>query len=239
MTPIIAFIKKWLPYAVGFILLVLLSFIAGKCSTHKDRDIQISNLRAARDSVYQSFVEIGGLKYTVSTKDAIILSKDDALQAQIIENDRLKALQIKELVTNVELSGTINILRDSLKLPINTVFITIKDTSGVNQDYIRIPVQFLKVSDRYVKLNAGVNINKTAWYNLSVPVTGEISIGYVRAGFLKTKPVGIFTSSNPHLTVNSMDVLIVKEPDKFYNKTWFHVVAGAVAIEGLRIFLIK
>lgn len=239
MITIIAFIKKWLPIAAIIVGLLLISFIAGKCSTKKERATQIDNLRAARDSVYQSFVEIDGLKYTVSTKDAIILSKDDALQAQIIENERLKALHIKELVTNVELQGVIKILRDSLKLPANTVFVTIKDTSGVAREYVRLPFQLLKVSDKYITLNAGMNQNKTAWFNLSVLVTGEISIGYVRSGFLKTKPVGIFTSSNPYLTVNSMDVLIIKDDKKFYNKTWFHLIAGAVAVEGVRIFLLK
>jgi hypothetical protein len=223
-------------FAIG---LIAIAFFAGKCSNKKDNQTALNNLIASRDSVKQSYVTINGLKVTVATKDAIILTKDDALQAQIIENARLKALHIKELVTNAELTGEIHILRDSLKLPVEPIYITIKDTSGISHDYIRIPFVLLKTHEKYVSIDAGMRENKTAWFDLSVPVTGEMSIGYVRSGFLKQKPVGIFTSDNPYLKITDMDVLIVKENKKFYQKTWFHMFAGAVLIEGTRLLLTK
>ncbi len=227
----IANLKKYLPF-IGLVLgLILIAFIAGKCSTRKNNQTSLNNLIAARDSVKESFITIDGLKQSVYSKDAIILSKEDALKVQILENERLKALHIKEIVTNADLTGQINILRDSLKLPANTVYLTIKDTSGVARDYVRIPFTLLKMQEKYISLSAGMNENKTAWYNLSVPVSGEMSIGYIKSGFLKTKPVGIFTTDNPYLTVNSMDILIVKEDKHFYQKTWFHMVLGAAILE--------
>lgn len=219
-------IKKYIIISGLFIALLGLSFLLGKCSTKKDRSQQIANIAAARDSVKQSFVTIEGLEHAVFTKDAIILTKDEAIKAQVIENKRLKALHIKELVTNAELFATIKVMRDSLSLPANTVFITIKDTSGV-ASYIRIPFVLLKVDEKYLSLNAGMHENKKAWFDFQTPVVGELSIGYVRAGFLRQKPVGIFTSLNPYLKINNMDILIVKEKTHFYNKTWFHVLTGA------------
>lgn len=239
MKTIIAFIKKWLPYAVGFVLLVLISFIAGKCSTKANRTTINNNLIAARDSIHTSKVIINDLENTVFEQGALILSKDEAIKIGVIEQERLKKLHLKELVTNTDLTGIIQMLRDSLKLPPNTIFITIKDTSGVARDYVRIPFQLLKTSDRYIILNAGMNPNKTAWFDLSVPFSGTISVGYVKSGFLKTVPKGVFTTLNPYITINNMDVLIVKEPDKFYNKWWVHALIGAATIEGVRIFLIK
>jgi hypothetical protein len=241
-TKLLAFwlkIKKGVIIAGLILACLTISFLLGKCSTREERDTILGNLIAARDSVKQSFVTIEGLNYTVTTKDAIILSKEDALKVQILENERLKALHIKELVTNAELTGVVHRQDSLLKLPPNTVFITIKDTSGVARDYVRIPFQLLKINEKFLSLNAGMNQNRTAWFDLQVPVSGEMSIGYVKAGFLKTKPVGIFTSQNPYLKINSMDILIVKEDKHFYNKTWFHMLAGAVIFEAGHQLLIK
>jgi hypothetical protein len=229
-------------YLIAFAIgLIAAAFFVGKCSNKADNQTALNNLIASRDSVKQSYVTIDGLKNTVFTKDAIILTKDDALKSQILENARLKALHIKDVVTNTELTGQIRILRDSLKLPVEPVYITIKDTSGVTHDYIRIPFQLIKTHETYLNLDAGMNKNKTAWFDLSVPVTGELSVGYIGTGFLrlKQKPVGIFTSKNPYLTITDMDVLIIKENKKFYQKTWFHMLGGIVLFEGTRLLLTK
>jgi hypothetical protein len=230
-------LKKYLPFICLALGLILIAFIAGKCSTRKDNQTSLNNLIAARDSVSQSYVTIAGLNVKVFTKDAIILSKDNALQVQIIENERLKALHIKELITNAQLEGVIRILRDSLKLPPDVQFVTLKDTSG-SYLAVRVPYEW-KYNDKYVSLSTGIRLNKTGFFELSVPVSGEMSIGYVRSGFLKTKPVGIFTSDNPYLKITDMDILIVKENKKFYQKTWFHMIAGAALFEGGRYLLLK
>lgn len=237
--------KSWLIRNKGIFIAVMFSSLLmtchffGRCSTKRERSQELSNLIAARDSVKQSIVIIEGLQYTVFQKNAIILTKDEAIKAGIIEQERLKKLHFKELITNADLSGTIKVLRDSLKLPLGTVFVTIKDTSGVSRDYVRIPFTLLKIDEKYLSLNAGMNVDRTAWFKLQVPISGEMSIGYVKSGFLKSKPVGIFTSLNPYLTINNMDILIIKEPKKFYQKTWFHMVAGIAVFETGRYFLIK
>jgi hypothetical protein len=229
-------------YLIGFaVALIAVAFFVGKCSNKTDNQTALNNLIASRDSVKQSYVVIDGLKNTVFTKDAIILTKDDALKAQVIENARLKALHIKELVTNTELSGVIHVLRDSLNLPVEPTYITVKDTSGISRNYIRIPFDLIKTHETYLDLDAGMRENKKAWFDLSVPVSGELSVGYVGTGFLrlKQKPVGIFTSKNPYLKITDMDVLIIKENKKFYQKTWFHMLGGAVLFEGTRLLLTK
>ena len=223
----------WLKYKSSiikfglFIAILGLAYIAGRCSTKEERIAQQVNLEAALSEVAQSSITIDGLKQNVYTKDALILSKDNALQVEIIENKRLRALNIKELVTNAELIGTIKILRDSLKLPPDVQFVTVKDTSG-SYPAVRLPFTLLNISESNLSLTAGMRSNKTAYFSLSVPVTGEMSIGYVRAGLFKTKPVGIFTSENPYLKITDMSVLIVKEEKRFFQKTWVHLAAGAL-----------
>ena len=231
--------KNVIKYSLIIGSLLIISFFLGKCSTLGERKQIINNLEAARDSVHTFIIEVDGLKYKTTQKDAIILSQKDAIAAGILERERLKALHMKEVVANAELKATISILRDSLKIPPETIIITIKDTAGIAHDYVKLPFVLLKENGPDLKLTAGMNKNRTAYYDLKVPVYGEMSIGYVRDGFLKTKPVGIFTSDNPNLTINSMDILIVKDEKKFYQKTWFHMLTGAILFETAKHYLLK
>ena len=232
-------IRKFVIYSGLILGLLLIAYIAGRCSTKEERDNQTSNLIAARDLVHASSVIIDGLKNSVWEKNAIILSQEQAIEAGIIREDLLKKLHLKDLITNAELSGIIYRQDSLLNLPPNTVFITIKDTSGVTHDYIRVPFQLLKIHDKYLSLDAGMDKDRKAWYKNEVPFDGVVTIGYKKTGFLKTTPVGIFTSENPNLKVNKMDILINKESEKWHQKWYIHAGAGALFVELLRIVFTK
>jgi len=232
-------IKKPLFYFCLFLCILSIGYFAGCNRLKKERALNVANLVAVRDSIRHYSVTIDGLKNSVYEKSAIILSQDQAIQAGIIERDYLKKLHIKEIITNTDLNGTIRVLRDSLKMSPETIFVTIKDTSGVASDYIRVPFTLLDVNEKYISLEAGMRKNRLSYFDLSVPVSGEMTIGYKRSGFLKTIPVGLFTSKNPYLSINQMDVLIIQEPKHFYQKTWFHFLAGGLIVEGLNLYLKK
>jgi len=230
--------KKVIVYFGLFLALLSLSYALGRRSARQERDNQTGNLIAARDSVHTSSVTINGLKNSIWEKNAIILGQKQAIEVGIVERDLLKKLHIKDLITNTELSGIIKRQDSLLSLPPNTVFITVKDSSGITQDYIKVPFQLLNINDEYLSLDAGMDMNRLAWHKLSVPFDGIVSVGFKKSGFLKADPVGIFTSTNPYLTVNKMDVLIVKEQEKWFQRWWVHCLAGAGAIETVR-FLMK
>lgn len=229
MEKIKLFLKKWIPLICLFLGVLLISFIAGRCSTKKERSTSMANLRAVRDSVHTYKVVINDLENTVYEQGAVVLTQSDAIKVGIIERERLRKLNIKELITNTGLSGTIQILRDSLKLPPDVQFVTIKDTSGTYLA-VKVPYQW-QFSDQYISLTTGIGTSKTGWFKLQVPFSGTISVGYIKSGFLKTTPKGVFTTLNPYIKIDNMDVLIVQDKDKFYNKTWFHMLAGAVILE--------
>jgi hypothetical protein len=241
MEKLILFLKKWTPRVLLFIGVLLIAYIAGRCSTKAERDQSLSNLIASRDSVKQSKVVINDLENTVYEQGAIILTKDKAIEAGILEQERLRKLHIKDLLTNTDLLGVIHRQDSLLKLPPETIFITIKDTSGVARDYVRIPFQLLKKADKYLALNAGMKEGRTAWYDLSVPFSGTVSVGYVGSGFLNLKktPKGIFTTENPYIKINQMDVLIIQDNKTLFQKTWFHLVLGAGIMEGVNYILKK
>lgn len=234
------FVKKNLKY-VAIILVIVISFVIGKCSTKPERQAQINNLIAVRDSVHSLQFELEGVTYSGTQKDAVILSQSNAIEAGLIREDVLKKLHIKDLITNTELSGIIHRQDSLLKLPPNTIFITVKDTSGVTHDYARLPFTLLDVNDKYLSLNAGMSIDRKAWYNLSIPFSGTVSVGYVGTGFLNLKkvPKGIFTTDIPYLKVNDMSVVIIEEPKGLLSKWYIHAGIGAAFIETVRILLTK
>jgi hypothetical protein len=239
MEKIIAVLKKWGPFILIALVLVLISFIIGKRSTKPERDLQLSNLIACRDSVKTYKIIVNDLQNTVTEQGAIILSKNEAIKVGILEQERLRKLHIKEVVTNAELSGYIHVLRDSLQMQPGTTIITVKDTAGISNSYVKIPFKLLDVAEKNLSLTAGMYPNKSVWFDLSVPVSGTVTIGYKRDGLFKSKPIGVFTTENPYLNINHLDLLIVKEKQRFYNKTWFHVVVGAVAMESFNLLVLK
>jgi len=229
--------KKASGFLLGFLCILLMAYYCGRHSTSATIGLHTRNLKAARDSVRHYSVTINGLNNSVAERDAIILSKDQAIEAGIIEKERLKALHMKELVSNAKLKGEIEIFKDKLKLPRDkeVVFVPVKDTSGISHDYLRIPFTLLDEKEEYISLKAGMNEDKTAFYHLEVPVSGEMSVGYVKAGFLKTKPVGVFTTKNPYLKVSNMDILITPEKKKWYESFWVHALVGGAAVEGINL----
>lgn len=223
--------KNKIAFVLAFICVLSAAFFCGRYSTKKERSQHISNLIAARDSIKHYIIEVNSLELRVSEKGAIILTQHQAIQAGIIEREYLKKLHIKDLITNTELSGIIERQDSLLSLPPKTEYITVKDTSGITKNYVRYPFQLLSLHDEYLNLDAGMDANRKAWYDLTVPFSGNIAVAYQKDGFMKAKPVGIFTSSNQYLNVKDMNVLIVKDSQKWYQKTWVHMLAGGLIVE--------
>jgi hypothetical protein len=231
---VLVFLKaqKIIVYTCLGVLFLCIAYIAGRCSTRQERKVAIDNLIAARDSVKHSYITIGGLENQVFEQNAVILSKDDAIKSGFLEQQRLKKLHIKELITNVELTGRIKILEDSLSLPPDVKYITIKDSSGITNDYLRIPFVLLNIHRKdSVNLIAGLNKDRRAYWKLDIPFSAVMSVGYQKDGFLKTKPIGIFTTTNPYVHIDKMDVVIVKKSEKWFQKWYTPVGIYAVGRE--------
>jgi hypothetical protein len=226
--------KKLILYVALFLSVLGMGYVGGRYSTKEARKLGIDNLIAARDSVKTSTITIAGLQNTVFEKDAIILSKDDAIRTGLLERERLRKLHLKEVATNVELNGIIKVLKDSLALPPDVVFITVKDSSGMSYPAVKIPYEW-KYNDNFIALTTGIRLDKRSYFKLDIPFTAELTVGYKKSGFLKATPTGILTTTNPYLTVDRMDVLILKKEEKWFQKTWVKILFGGALVEGLNL----
>jgi hypothetical protein len=227
-------------FIVGAVIALLLTaYFVGRCSTKAARDLATDNLIAARDSVHSLVVTINGLSTQVFEQKAMILTQKEALAVSELEKETLKKLHLKDVITNSELTGEIKILRDSLAIVPGTTIITVKDTAGLAHDYVRIPFTLLHVQEKYLQLDAGMNVNRTAYFDLHTPFTGKIIVGHKKDGLFKTVPVGIFTTPNPYITISNMDVVIVQENKPWYDHWWLHMIVGGAAFEVTRRLLFK
>ena len=220
-------VKKTISIIIAFLIVLTGAYLGGRWSTSKERSRQITNIHAARDSIKMYDITIDKLQLRVFEKNAFILSQKDAITAGILENERLKKLHIKDVIANAKLEGRIHALEDSLDLVPGTNIIVVHDTAtGEDKECVEIPFTLLDIKSSDLLLSAGMDSLRKAWYDITVPFSGEITIGYEKAGFLKTKPVGIFITENKILDITNMDIYIKEDSKKFYQKWWVHALVG-------------
>lgn len=199
---------------IGIVAAVAI-FLFGRAGIKKERDLSARNIMAMQDSVKHYKLRVGDLELQVAEKSALVLSKDDAIRTGLIEKEYWRKLHMSALVSYTKLEGELKAAQDSLALPDSVQIMTIKDTTGVARDYVKIPFKLLDIKSEYLTLLAGMNKNRTAYYDLSIPIVGQITVGYKG----KTA-VGVFTSPNPLLNITNMNIVITPYKTKLYEK-WY------------------
>jgi len=221
--------KFWVLGAGVLIIILVGMYFAGRLSTKKERDLSKQNLAAMQDSVKTYKIKVKGLVLQVFEKDALILTKNDAIKLGLIEKEYWRKLHLSALVANVKLEGELKAAQDSLALPPEVKFITVNDSSGIARDYVKIPFTLLAIKDPYLNLGAGMNVDRTAWYKLDIPIVGTVTIGYKGK-----KAVGVFTTENTLLNITNMNIVIVPYKSKWYESKWISAAAGFVAGYGVK-----
>jgi hypothetical protein len=82
------------------------------------------------------------------------------------------------------------------------------------------------MDEKYLKLNAGMKVDRSAWFGLEVPFTGFVTVGYKKDGLFRTKPVGVFTTDNPYIKISDMNTVIIQENKSIFSKWWFNALIG-------------
>lgn len=181
----------------------------------RERDLSLNNIIALQDTIKKKSIELDGLRITLYEKNALVLDLKDAVKAGLIEKEYWRKLHMTAMVANIQLKGELKAAKDSLAVLPDVKFITVKDTSGLSSDYVKVPFTLLSINDSHLKLSAGMSENKSAWYNLSIPITGTVNVGYKGS-----TAVGVFSSDNPFLNVTNMQVIISPYNTKWHEK-WY------------------
>jgi hypothetical protein len=220
-------IKVPLVYVIGTILALLsVCFIAGRVSTTKERKetahavIQAQNQLLDAAKTYEAY--IGGQKETIAEQRAVIMHKDVALEAGILEQERLRALQIKEVRENVKLRAEISVLKDSLLIvPNDTV---IYDTVLIHDDtYLKLPSTF-SYKDQWLTLNTNIHEDLTWGFDLRMPLSMDVTLGEVKTGFMKREPSVVLQTPNPYIGDIRIQNVQIETTTPWYRSTWMKVL---------------
>lgn len=201
--------------------LILASFFAGYMVTWKKRTAAYGQLAALTDSISYYRAEIGGLERQVWEKQQLVATKEEAIQAGILEQDRLKALNLRYATQVTKLQGELKAAIDSIPLP-DTLFVTdtITEGSGEAKSYLMLPFSW-EYSDQYINLRTGVRENRTGWFDLNAPITLDITLGG-----RKGQNVAAVTTPSPYVSITDFNVVNIQEQNILYRHKWIPWAAG-------------
>ena len=153
----------------------------------------------------------------------IILSQKQSLEAELIEKERLKALNIKRLDQIASLNAEIITIRNNI--PIADTIKIIKTVETGPRKYIQVPFKN-KYNDRYINLTTYINDNGTWGFDIYQPLDLTITSGQKRTGFFKTEPTVFVDTPNPYVTINDIQYVNINEKKlKWWQQSLITIIA--------------
>lgn len=220
-------IKIYIPY-IASVVMVLLYFQQCDSNNKERADIQ-------KDWKYKEFMYENNAKslirdttkkgLVITSQELLIVTKDTEKEMLLIENKRLKNIKSEvRVVTKTE-------IKDVLVPFEKVVHDTITNTDIM---IFRVQDQWYGVSGRV--LSNGVMIDSMSFTNELVVTIGERSNGM----FKKKTPVVDIINKNPFSSTDEVyNVLIEKNPKKFWQKRGFQMGMSAVVGTVVGIQLMK
>ena len=188
--------KHWFIVVAIFLALLTISHIFFQLRiAHIDRQAA-DNIKALRDTVIQYKTKIKGLQTLVFEKNALIMDKNNALRANLIEKEELRKLHFKSLSEVTRLTSYIRLLRDSVTTDAVIVYVDSSKT-------LKLPFKFADKNE-YLSLNGSFDYNGTMRYSLEMPVKLDIYVGISKDNSYKST----VTTTNPYVKIE--DIVTVK-----------------------------
>ena len=209
----------WIVVAV--IALLGLTFYLGSINGRRERDRLSENLSEAQnqliDTVSHYTVKVRGLEVQVWEQTQIILTQKQAMDAGILDKERLEKLHIKTVQSNTIIKGQLKAARDSLKMTKPDTIIVIENDISV--PYLRLPFKDNYTDDNLL-LDININTNATWGFNIDMPLDLNVTLGRVKVGFMNQDYKALVTTENPYVGIVHVQSLKIEE-DPWYRKGWF------------------
>lgn len=231
-------IKIRLTYVIIALIAVLTaSFWLGGIKPRRETDRLSKTLYELNsqlsDTISTYRITVNGQTQTIAEQKSLILSQQEAIRFHILDKDKLKAINIKQVRENIRLKTRINILKDSLEM-IKPEIIYVVDADSDSIPHLRLP-HSLSYEDDYMFL--GVDIFPNDWYfNMAMDMDIDITVGERKTGLFRTKPYVVTSFDNPYVGKVKVQSLQVKEQPLFYERGWFKALTHGAAF-GLGFWL--
>jgi hypothetical protein len=174
----------------------------------------------------------------------------------ILTKNKEKLIQQEQLILTMKQAESLNLvnaknwknIQSSIKVVtqtrLDTIFIAFNDTLRITdtiyrQGTITYPKHF-NLTEKFFFIKGSVLENGIKIDSLILPNTSTIVIGEKKQGlFKKSLPVIEITNTNPYITTNALNNVVIKKEKKIYqkNKFWFSV-GTALGIVGTYLLIV-
>lgn len=220
--------ERMLMISIIIILAVVLLFSVKSCNSYKS-DAIVANLKLNQDSIkFQTKLDKLGNSYI--EQEQRIANYEDALNAGLINEQDLKAKNLKNVETIINLRQQVSGLNDTiLKYKSKPAIITIIDTTTHDTvNYLKIPIE-ASFSNKWVIIKETILKEGIRIDTLSLVNDQKIYIALRKNGFLrKSTPVITIESSNPYFAPIKMDNIIIEHNIPWYQKNITWGIIGAI-----------
>ena len=201
-------IKKWKIYVTLMLLLMGISFFAGRRSASEKIATLESNNLALSKSMVTYKIKVDGLERTVSERNSLILTQKEALKQSQISKEYLRKTNMEQLSEIASLKADFALFKDSVEHNGVVVQIPQNNVNTTTKPAILLPFQFSDTT-MYYSFNGGFDINGKMSYKLSSTVDLDITIGKDK----KSKEYKtVVSTTNPFITIGNINSTHI--PDK-------------------------
>lgn len=197
------------------IALVIILFLR-ECSNQRNTDKLIGDITAYSDSAKHYQIEVDGLKIDVATNSVLKLQSESQLKSLLGKNDSLKKLfsQFKKVQSAIIIKGDVQLVHDTIKFPVK-----------IPCDFKPIP--FVQKTKLY-SFTGFVMPLELAFDTIRFYDDQSIVLGTKRKGLFKKEYTVDVIHSNPYFHTTNIGAYTVSPENKWYEKWWAHMLAGAV-----------
>ncbi len=223
--------KKYLIWAIIILAFLSLVFFSGGVSARKKANRLGNDLSIAQNDGIEAVKHytsvIFGLEGMVTEKESMLLTEREARKLAIVDRDKYKGLYLKKINYSIRLEGEIHALLDSIDNDMQLIGIgdggkiSFQDLLGSNQNAVILPFNFWKVN-KDIDLFGTVGVDKKIALEVTFPLDLDITLGQKKTG---PYVVSVFETS-PYIEINNINSTKIVDPERFWKKTWFKVLAG-------------
>lgn len=215
---------------IGFIILCLICWFIDSCNQRKLNkklvqqltEYQIENKRFRAERQKDSSL--------IVTQNQTIMTQKEAIRLGLLEMDK----RIKQVESQLQAKIQVRIIEKDVPYVPNGYADTtgwVKNEQGeiIRTDSISVPQRFA-LSDKFFNVEGEVKKNGLKIDTLAIPSKFTITYGKEKTGFLNLgrNPVVQIRTDNPYVDVTSLNNIVVKKPQKFYNSKIFMFGVGVL-----------
>jgi len=187
---------------VASVVLIGVFLLGGYLSRQRLNRQHLNALSAYADTIRQYKYKMDSLTKYASERDQIVITQKQALEANLIEKEELRKLNIKYLAEVTSLKSQLSIVSGNVSHTGRIELIPLK--SGSTKPVINLPFTFSK-KDEYIDVKGGFDKKGVMNIDINVPITVDVWTGVDRT----TKDYkAVITTDNPYIKV--IDVRSVK-----------------------------